>query len=325
MKRREALGALAALGAAYSPLHVWAQAKVWRIGYLVSGTEATHGALLRSFKDAMRGLGYVEGKHYVVEARWAQGEMARVQLLANELVQARMDLILTAALPLVQAVHKATTSIPIVMASGASPVEAGLAASLARPGGNVTGLTNMATETTAKLVELAQQIVPNLSKVALLLSEHPVSEEFWSDAQKGAKTLKLTLIRERVRSAGDIDAAFSSMAKQKVGAFVMPADTLLLSLRESFVARAALAKLPAVYPRREVAEGGGLVSYGLSLTEMYRRAATYVDRIFNGEKPGDLPIEQPRSFEMVVNLKTAKALGLKIPQSVLLRADQVIE
>jgi len=325
MNRREALAALAAFGTACGPVYVWAQAKVWRIGFLVSGTEATHGALLRVFKEELRVLGYVEGTHYVVDTRWAQGDMARVQSLANELVQARVDLILTASLPLVKAVRKATSSIPIIMASGASPVESGLAASLARPGGNVTGLTNMATETTAKLVELAKQVVPNLSSVALLLSDHPLSESFWNDAQKAAKAFKFTLVRVQVRSAGEIDPAFAAMAKQKVGALVMPADTLLLSLRASIVERAARAKLPAVYPRREVVEAGGLVSYGLNLTEMYRRAAAYVDRIIKGAKPGDLAIEQPRSFELVVNLKTAKALGLKIPQSVLLRADEVIQ
>jgi len=325
MKRRAALAALAALGAAYAPVRLWAQTKIWRIGFLVSGSEATHGALLRTFKEELRALGYTEGTQYVVEARWAQGDMARVPRFVEELVQARVDLILTASIPLVQAVRKATASIPIVMASGASPVEAGLAASLGRPGGNVTGLTNMATETTAKLVELAHQIVPKLSTVALLISDHSLAPMYLSDAQKAAKALKLSIVPVTVRSAGELDAGFAAMAKQKVGAFVVPADTLFLSLRETIVARAARARLPAVYPRREVAEAGGLVSYGLNLTEMYRRAASYVDRIFKGAKPGDLAIEQPRSFELVINMKTARALGLKIPQSVLLRADQVIE
>lgn len=327
MRRRDLLGALGAAIAFGAPGIAFAQAKakVWRIGFLVSGTEASHGASLRALQEALRKLGYVEGEHYILDVRWAEAQMERVPRLAADLVRAKPDLVVTASIPLVRAVHEASKTMPIVMASGANPVDFGLAASLARPGGAVTGLTNMSTETTGKLVELAHELVPKASTVALLLSDHPVSPAFLADAQKAGKALKIAIVSAYVRNAGEIDAAFGQVAKLKANAFVMPADTLLLALRKPIVERAARAKLPGVYPRREAAEEGGLLSYGLNLEEMYRRAATYVERILKGAKPGELAIEQPRTFELVINKKTARALGLSIPQAVLLRADRVIE
>ncbi len=324
--RRQMLIALGAGGFA-SPLASFGQpqAKVWRIGFLNGGSPATAGQNFDAFRQGLRELGYVEARNILIEARWAEGRMESLPRLAAELVQIKVDVIVTSGSPLVQVLQQATTTIPIVMASGADPTVLGFASSLARPGENVTGLTNMSTETTAKLVELAREIAPGASRVAVLHSGTPAMTANWNDARKAGEALKIVLVPVKATSANEIQGAIAAMKKERVGAIIVPADVFFLTERKKILELASQAKLPAVYARREYVEEGGLISYGLNLTDMFRRSASFVDKIFKGAKPGDLPFEQPTKFELVINMKTARTLGMKIPQSVLFRADRVIE
>ena len=301
------------------------QRKVWRIGFLNGGSPATAGQNFDAFRQGLRELNYVESRNVLIEARWGEGRMESLPRLAAELVQLKVDVIVTSGSPLVQVLQQATTTIPIVMASGADPTVLGFASSLARPGGNVTGLSNMSTETTAKLVELAREIAPGASRVAVLHSGTPAMAANWSDARKAGEALKIALVPVKATNANEIQGAIGAMKKERVGAIIVPADVFFLTERKKILELAGQAKLPAVYARREYVEEGGLISYGLNLTDMFRRSASFVDKIFKGAKPGDLPIEQPTKFELVINMKTARALGMKIPQSVLFRADRVIE
>jgi len=301
------------------------QRKVWRIGFFNGGSPATAGQNFDALRQGLRELGYAEGRNVLIEARWAEGRMESLPRLAAELVQIKVDVIVASGSPLVQVLKQATTTIPIVMASGADPTVLGFASSLARPGGNVTGLTNMSTETTAKLVELAREIAPGASRVAVLLSGTPAMEANWNDARKAGEALKITVVPVRATNADEIQSAVATMKKERANVFIVPADVFFFTERKKVLELASQAKLPAVYARREYVDEGGLISYGLNLTDMFRRSASFVDKIFKGAKPGDLPIEQPTKFELVINMKTAKALGMKIPQSLLFRADRVIE
>jgi putative ABC transport system substrate-binding protein len=324
MKRRQLLIAGPALFA--SPLLAVAQQpRIWRMGFLVAGSSASLGHLLEALKHGLRELDYVEGHNLAVEARWARGQMALLPGLAAELVRLNVDLIVAGGAPAVQAAQKATRVIPIIMGAVNDPVGLGFADSLARPGGNITGLSNMGDETTGKLVELAHEIVPEASRAAVLLSGDAASQTKWNDAQKTAKALKLSLMPIKAANAQQIETAFAEMVKERIGALIVPADTFLNTQRKMIVELAARNKLPAVYARREYATDGGLVSYGLSLTDLFRRCAAYADRIFKGARPGELPIEQPAKFELVLNLKTAKGLGVRISPPLLLRADEVIQ
>ena len=317
--RMAAVITLAAIGAAHS------QPRIWRVGFLVAGSSASLGHLLEAFSHGLRELGYIDGHNLRIEARWAQGQMARLPVLAAELVHLNVDLIVAGGAPAVKAAQEATRVIPIIMGAVNDPVRLGFAASLARPGGNITGLSNMGDETSGKLVELAHEIVPKASRAAVLLSGDAASQTKWSDAEKTAKALKLSLLPVKAATAREIETGFSGMAKEGIEALIVPADTFLNTQRKMIVELAARNKLPAVYARREYAAEGGLVSYGLSLTDLFRRCAAYADRIFKGARPGELPIEQPAKFELVLNLKTAKGLGLRIPSPLLLRADEVIQ
>jgi len=324
--RRKMLVALGA-GALASPLASLGQTqgKVWRIGILIAGSPATARRSLDAFRQGLRELGHVEGRNILIEARFAEGRMERVPGLAAELVQLKVDVILTGGLPLVQALEQATTTIPIVMASGADPTAVGLASSLARPGGNVTGLSNMVTETASKLVEIAREIAPGASRIAVLVSGANVATAIWNDVRNAGEALKIAVVPVKAANADEIRGAIAQMKKERAGVFIVPADVLFFAERRKIVELANQAKLPAVYSRREYVEDGGLISYGLNVAGMWRRAAAFVDKILKGAKPGDLPIEQPTSFELVINMKTARAIGMKIPQSVLFRADRVIE
>jgi putative ABC transport system substrate-binding protein len=274
----------------------------------------------------MRQLGYVEGKNLVIEHRWADGQYDRLSDLAADLVRLRVEVIVTVGDPVIQAAKRATTTIPIVMASVGDPVGRGFVASLARPGGNITGVSNFAVALSGKWLEILREAVPHLSQVAILRnSTNPTHPLFWMEADKAAKGLGLKLQSLEVRSPEDFDTAFESMLKERAGALVTLPDPLLTGQRVRIADLAAKAHLPAIAAFRENAEAGTLMAYGPSLAANRRRAAVFVDKILKGAKPGDLPIEQPTKFELFINLKTAKALRLTIPPSLLQRADQVIE
>jgi putative ABC transport system substrate-binding protein len=327
MDRRAFIGTLAG-GLLAAPLAAEAQpaGKVRRIGYFDAASSSTNPDLTDAFRDQMRQLGYVEGKNLVIEYRWADGKYDRLPDLAADLVGLRVDVIVTVGDPVILAAKEATTTIPIVMASVGDPVGRGFVASLARPGGNITGVSNLAVALSGKWLEILREAVPRLSQVAILRNgANPTHPLFWIEADKVAKGLGLKLQSSEVRTPEDIDTAFASMQKERVGAFVTLPDPLLTGQRVRIADLAAKAHLPGIAAFRENAEAGTLMAYGPSLAANRRRAAVFVDKILKGAKPGDLPIEQPTKFELFINLKTAKALGLTIPPSLLQRADQVIE
>jgi putative ABC transport system substrate-binding protein len=328
MDRRTFLGTLAG-GLLAAPLAAEAQSaeRVWRIGYLGGGSRKPLVPLVEALESGLRELGYVEGRNVVFEHRFADGRLERMPDLAAEMVRIQLDVIV-ASNPQVVAVKQATTTIPIVMVSVPDPVDRGLIASLARPGGNITGLSLTATtEHWGKRLQLLREISPRASRVAALWAPSvPGRAADLQRTEEAARQLRLTLLPVPVRDADDIENSLGVMAKARAEALiVVGADSFTLNGRHVITARAARLRLPAIYPLREFVEAGGLLSYDASLREQFRRAATYVDKILKGAKPGDLPVEQPTKFELVINLKTAKALGLTIPPSLLARADQVIE
>jgi putative tryptophan/tyrosine transport system substrate-binding protein len=326
MDRRAFLGTLTG-GLLAAPLAAEGQprpARVARVALLDGGN--LESQLWQATRDGLRELGYVEGQNLIIEFRSADGHFDRVPELLAELIRLRVDVIVTIGDPVVSAAKQATSTIPIVMAGAGDPVGRGFVASLARPGGNITGVSNLAVALTGKWLELAKEVVPRISRVAILRNGgNPTHALFWAEAQTSAHGMALTVNSVEVRSPGEFEPAFTSMAQAGVGAVVVLADPMLGSHRMRLAELAAKYRLPSISPFREAAESGGLISYGPSLRANFRRAATYVDQILRGAKPGDLPIQQPTTFELVINLKTAKALGLTIPPSLLQRADQVIE
>jgi putative ABC transport system substrate-binding protein len=325
--RRGFIGSLA-LGLLAAPLAADAQqpAKVPRIGFLGNSTAALEANLVGPFREGLRDLGYVEGRNILIEYRWAEGRYERFPGLIAELIALKVEVIVTAGTPAALAVKKATTPIPLVMAAVGDPVGSGLVASLARPGGNLTGLVAIAPDLEGKRLELLKEVVPKLSHVAFLLNPanalHVTSEE---QARAAAKVLHLKVEFVAVRAESEFDRAFQTISTQRPGALVMLADRLFLHHRARIVDFAARNRLPTVYSYTELVEAGGLMSFGPSYPGMHRRAAYFVDRILKGAKPADLPMEQPTKFELMINLKTAKALGLTIPPSLLARADEVIQ
>jgi putative ABC transport system substrate-binding protein len=277
---------------------------------------------------ALRDLGYIEGRNIVLDRRWAEGQNERFTSLASELVALKPDAIVAETTPAAIAAKRATATIPIVMVWPSDPVDSGLVASLARPGGNVTGVSSLQTELQGKGVELLHAVVPKATRMAALVSDNnPVHPSQLKTIQDAARGLGLTILPTMARSSEDFEEAFRSMAKQKAGALIVLGGAPFASpaQRDKLVELAAKTKLPAMYRNRWWVDAGGLMSYGVNPSEIWRLAAIYVDKILKGAKPADLPVEQPTKFEFVINLKTAKALGLTIPQSVLGRADQVIE
>jgi putative ABC transport system substrate-binding protein len=282
--------------------------------------------LLEAFRHGLRELGYVEGQNIVIESRWAEGNYDRLPGLAAELVGLKMDVIVAAAVPAIRAAKEATRTIPIIMATVVDPVATGLVASLARPGGNITGLSTMAPAVVGKQLEMLKQVVPDASRVAVLWNPaNPGNAPQLREAEVAAKTFGLRLQPLEARNPNDFDGAFVMMTRQQAGGLIVLVDAMFNEHRTRIADLAAKGRLPAVYGLPEHAEAGGLMAYGASRPELFRRAATYVDKILKGAKPADLPVEQPTKFELVINAKTAKALGLTIPPSVLLRADQVIQ
>jgi putative tryptophan/tyrosine transport system substrate-binding protein len=317
VQRRQFLIAAGALLAA--PLAAEAQqvAKVARIGYLGTNRAAAP-RLVDAFLQGLRDLGYVEGRNLVIEYRDAEGKYERLPALAAELVALKVDVIVVTTTPAALAAKQATRTLPIVFTVVADPVTDGLVASLALPGGNVTGLSNLAPELVGKGLELLTQAVPGVSRVALLRQPGALGERTEKDlltrAEVAARALGARLQFVEARGLADFDRAFSDMTRARAGALTVLPSTMFFSERRHLVDLAAKNRLPAKYPYREFVDAGGLMSYGPNFADLFRRTATYVDKILKGTKPGDLPVEQPTKFEMVINLKTAKTLGLTIPQ-----------
>jgi putative ABC transport system substrate-binding protein len=304
-------------------------AKVPRIGYLMDNL-GTAPHLREAFRQGLRELGYVEGRNVVIEYRYAEGKYERFPALAAELVALKVDVMVAASGTLsALAAKQATRTLPIVFAVVADPVESGLVASLARPGGNVTGSSFLAPELVGKCLELLMQAVPGISRVAVLWQPGGLGKGTEKDmlkaAEVAARALGVRLQFVEVRGPADFDRAFSEMTRARAGALTVLTSTMFIAERRRLVDLAAKNRLPTVYQWREAVDAGGLMSYGPNMADLFRRATTYVDKILKGAKPADLPVEQPTKFERVINLKTAKALGLTIPQSLLQRADEVIE
>ena len=313
-----------------APLAAGAQpaAKVPRVGYL-TGNLATGLHLQEAFRQGLRDLGYIEGRDVVIEYRDAEGKYERLPALAADLVGRKVDVIVVTSTPAALAARQATRSIPIVLAWVADPVGSGLITSLARPGGNVTGLSALAPELVGKRLELLKQAVPGASRIAVL--RHPgdygdrTEREMLTEADVAARVLGVRLQVVEARGAEDFDRAFSDMTRARADAVTVQSTNIFFIERRRLVEVAAKHRLPTMYLAREFVDAGGLMSYAANVADLSRRAATYVDKILKGTKPGDLPVEQPIKFELVINLKTAKALGLTISPSLLARADRVIE
>jgi ABC-type uncharacterized transport system substrate-binding protein len=302
--------------------------KVYRVGLLLATTasDAAYTKLVEAFRQGLREVGYVEGRNLVIEYRYAGEQYERLEALARELVQLRVDVIVSHGIPGPLAARKATATIPIVMTSAGDPVAAGLVSSLAQPGGNVTGLSLMSPELGGKRLQLLKEIVPGLALVAILWNgTNPFSSRVVREIEAAAPTLDVQLQSLVVRGPDDFDAALTAAAGGRANALLVVEDPFVVTRRTQIVEFAARIRLPAMYGLKEFVDAGGLMSYGAHFADLYRRAATYVDRILRGSKPADLPVQQPARFEFVINLKTAKALGLTISPSVLARADEVIQ
>ena len=325
MDRRAFIGS-AVGGLLAAPLAARAQqgGKVYRIGVLDAIPAAQNAANLGALRKGLRNLGYVEGQNLIIEYRSADGRAERFPDLASELARLNVDLIVTRGTPAAKAAKNATETIPVIMATMGDP--RAIVGSFARPGGNVTGVTTFSTELTAKRIELLKELVPNISRVALLHNMgNPAVPPEWEETKTAARSLGLQAELLDVRSQGDLGRAFELAAGQHIDALVIGADGLTQAHRQTIVDLVARNRLPAAYPAREFVEAGGLMAYAINYPDLYFRLAAYVDKIFKGAKPGELPVEQPTKFELVINLKTAKTLGLTVPQSLLLRADEVIQ
>ena len=325
MQRRAFIGGVAA-AAALGPRAAYAQtlAKARRIGLLMTTTPAAAAHIIVAFADGLRELGHVEGKNVLFEYRWAAGDRERFAEMAADLVRQHVDVLVASSQAAALAAQRATRTIPIVMVNASDPVEAGLVASLVRPGGNVTGLSQQLTrEIRAKQLQLLKEMLPKMSRVGVLHSA--ATTVGLREYEAAGQTLEVRVQVVEIRNRNDLESAFAAMARERIDALLVPADPLLFTERQRLVELAREHRLPGMYATREYAEAGGLMSYSAHLSEQFRRAAVYVDKILRGASAGTLPVEAPSHYELVINLKTAKALGLTIPPSLLQRADQVIE
>jgi putative tryptophan/tyrosine transport system substrate-binding protein len=323
MRRRDFIALLGG-GVASWPLDAFAQpsGKIWRMGFLAQGYEKFYDALF----DGLRDFGYVEGQNLVVERRYAEGHAERFPEFAAEMVRLNVDIIIVTTTPAALAVKKATTTIPVVFPNAISPVESGVVASLARPGGNVTGGAAQTAALSTKRLEILKEVVPGLSRVAVLWNAaNPALSYPWKQTQSAAGELGISLRSLEVRDPKDIDAAFVVMAQDRPDALIVLQDALTLQHRKEIIEFAIQKRLPGMFVAKEWVSVGGLMSYGESLPDMYHRGAYFVDKIFKGTKPADLPVEQVTKFELVLNLKTAKAMELTIPEAFIATADDVIE
>jgi putative ABC transport system substrate-binding protein len=329
MQRRAFIGGFAS-ALAVAPLTIGAQptGKVYRIGYLSIGSTSMYTRPLEAFREGLRELGWVEGRNVYIEYRFAEGHADRLPALADELVGLKVDIIVASPTPSAQAARDATRTIPIVGLSLTEPVAIGLVPSLARPGGNITGLTyGVDTEIFGKQLQLLKETIPNLRRVAVL--SHPASggPSFplrMESVMRAARSLDLPLQILEVREPGDFEAAFAAMVKERADALLLSGDAMFFVHRVRLAELALKNRLPSMSTQWQWVDAGGLIAYAPSFPDQWRRAANYVDKILRGAKPADLPIEQPTKFELVINLKTAKSLGLTIPQPLLARADEVI-
>jgi putative ABC transport system substrate-binding protein len=300
--------------------------KVPRIGYLDGPPPSSIAARTEAFRQGLRDLGYVEGKNIVIEYRYAEGKIDRLPALAAELVRLKVDVIVTGGATVTRAAREATVAIPIVMAQDPDPVANGFVASLARPGGNITGLSSLTADLSGKGLELLKEILPKLSRLAVLgTSTNVGTAQQLRQTELAARALAVQLQFQDVLDRKDIETGFRAASKGRADALLLLGSPVLISYRKQLVDLAVKNRLPAIYNRAEYVEDGGLMSYGVSISDLARRAATYVDKILKGAKPADLPVEQPTKFEFVINLKPAKQIGLTIPPNVLARADKVIK
>ena len=326
-RRKVVLGAAALLAA---PLTSFAQqpARVWRIGFLTNGTVTSAHGQLDAFLGGLKELGYVDGRNVVIESRWAEGKLDRLPALVAELLAQKLDIIFAPSGVAAQATKRSGTTIPIVFAFAPDPVGQGFGTSLSHPGGNMTGLTSTHTELSAKRIELLKEAFPATRRIAVLHFRAPsgagVSEQL-AETERAAKVFGLAVAAEESPRVEDFERAFASMKRRRPDALIVIENPLFFTNRVRLTALAAAMRIPAIYNVSEYVHAGGLMSYGASYADLARRAAAYVVKILNGATPGDLPIERPTTFEMVINMKTARALGLAIPRPLLLQADQVIE
>ena len=322
------IGFIITLGILLGSLAAQAQqtGNVYRIGFLGNSTAALEANLVGPFREGLRDLGYIEGRNVLIEYRWAEGKYDRFPVLIGELLALKVAVIVTAGTPATLAVKKATTSVPLVMTAVGDPVGTGIVPSLSHPGGNITGLTAISTEIDAKRLELLREVVPSVSYIALLWNAaSPLQVLAEKQVQAAAQVLRMRVLSLGVKTEEEIKSALAVMARERPDALLVLADRLLLHHRVLIMDFATRHRLPGVHAYRELVEAGGLMSFGPSYADMHKRAAYFVDRILKGAKPGDLPVERPRTFELVINLKVAKALELTIPQSVLLRGTEIIQ
>ena len=326
VRRRQFVFAAAALLASPLAAHAQQSAKIPRIGLLSSFSPSDTALWHKAFRQGLLELGWVDGKNIRIEYRHAEGRTDRLPDLAADLVGLKIDIIVAAITPEAQAAKNATKTIPIVGASLGDPVELGLVESLAHPGGNLTGLTNVAAEQAGKRLELLKEIIPKLSRVAVLWDpQNQTSTLAWKEVQLPARQLGVQLHSLEVRSPNDFDKAFKGATNMRAGALVTMPGLLFVANLKRIADFAAKSRLPSLFHLREFADAGGLVAYGADRADLFRRAAAYVDKILKGAKPADLPVQQPNKFDLVINLKTAKQLGIEIPKAVLFRADEVIQ
>jgi putative ABC transport system substrate-binding protein len=326
MNRRDTLFAMLALGMTPFASEAQQPAKPARIAVLGFGSPDTTGFLLDAFKLGMNDQGYIEGKDFVMVIRWALGKSERLPDLAKELVALQPDIILTAASDVTQIAQKTTSTIPIVMIATADPVENGLVNSLARPGGNITGLSILSTDLGPKLAEMLKSAVPKLSRVAVLWNPSvPSNAAALKNVQTAAQGMRLSILPVEATTPAEIESAFARMTHEHAGAVIIVASRFAFQHTRQIAELALKHRLPSSFPYPEAGAAGGLMSYGNGVASQFRQVAKHVDKILKGAKPADLPVEQPTIFELTINLRTAKALGVKIPQSLLLSATKVIE
>lgn len=325
MQRREFISLLG--GAAAWPLAAWAQPnRTYRIGILETIPLASNAANFNALRQGLQQLGYIDGRNLVLEYRSADGHADRFHGLALELVRRHVDLIVTRGTPAARAAKETTTTIPVVMAAIGEPLGVGVVATLAHPGSNITGLSAFVTELAGKRIELIKEMLPSISRVAFMQNMgNPVSPPQWDASRAAAATLGIAIELFDVRNAQDIAHAFGMVADHKVNAILVGIDGTTQANGAMIIEMAAKEKIATTYPSREFVDAGGLLSYGVSYPDLYRRSASLIDKIFKGANPGDLPVEQPTKLELVINLKTAKALGLTVPPTLLSRADEIIE
>ena len=300
--------------------------KVWRVGMMDSVPRALNIANFDAFENGLRSLGYIEGQNLRIDYRSAEGEIERFRVIAEELVHAKVDVIVTRGTPAVVAAKQATATIPVVMAASGEPLTSGVVSGLARPGGNVTGLSAFTNELIPKRIELLTEVVPGTKRIAFLQNmANPVAQSQWQELRIAAQSVGIEAVLIDVRKSEDLTGAFEAAQAQHIDALIMGNDTVTQANRQQVVELAARHRLPASYASREFVDAGGLMLYAVNYADLYRRAATYVDKILKGAKPADLPVEQPTKFDFIINLRTSKALGLTVPDKLLALANEVIE